>query len=154
MDSRPPSPADADPALGEAAAEDTDSALIRLAEPVGDLPLGGASADPAAEPRQWIDVHAEPPPLAAGNQVFVLQHPRGEPLQLAIGTVTGFNAGGTRVRYDANTKPGSSGSPCLDADLKLVALHHARDPAYPPAWNQAIPLSSIQQAWRERGVTP
>ena len=154
VNSRPPSAADWHPALSDAGPEETDSALIRLAEPIGDLPLGGASADPAAEPRQWIDVQAGPPALAAGNQVFVLQHPRGEPLQLAIGTVTGFNPAGTRVRYDANTKDGSSGSPCFDADLKLVALHHARDPAYPPAWNQAIPLSSIQQAWRARGVTP
>jgi hypothetical protein len=152
LDSRPPSPADADATLGEAGPEDTDSALIRLAEPIGELPLGGVSADPAAKPRQWIDVQAEAPPLTAGNQVFVLQHPSGEPLQLAVGTVTSFNAAGTRVRYDANTKPGSSGSPCLDADLKLVALHHARDPAYPPAWNQAIPLSSIQQAWQARGI--
>lgn len=154
VDSRPPSAADSDPALGDAGAEETDSALIRLAEPIGDLPLGGASADPAAESRQWIDVLAEPPSLAAGNQVFVLQHPRGEPLQLAIGTVTGFNAAGTRVRYDANTKDGSSGSPCFDADLKLVALHHAHDAAYPPAWNQAIPLSSIQQTWLVHGVAP
>lgn len=152
VDSRPPSAADWQPALSDAGPEETDSALIRLAEPIGDLPLGGASADPAAEPRQWIDVQAGPPALAAGNQVFVLQHPRGEPLQLAIGTVTGFNTPGTRVRYDANTKDGSSGSPCFDADLKLVALHHARDPAYPPAWNQAIPLSSIQQTWQVHGV--
>jgi Trypsin-like peptidase domain/Effector-associated domain 1 len=152
VDSRPPSPYDWTPALGDAGPEETDSALIRLAERVGDLPLGGASVDPAAKPRKWIDTQAEPPPLAEGNQVFLLQHPLGEPLQLAIGTVTEFNAPGTRVRYNANSKNGSSGSPCFDADLKLVALHHARDSGNPPAWNEAVPVSSLQKVWRSHGV--
>jgi hypothetical protein len=152
VDSRPPSEYDWNPTLGEAEPEEVDSALIRLADPIGDLPLGGASADPDAEPRRWITAAAEPPPMTAGNQVFLLQHPEGEPLQLAIGTVTEFNATGTRVRYDANSKDGSSGSPCLDADLQLVALHHAHDPAYPPDWNQAIPLAAIQKVWRDHGV--
>ena len=152
VDSRPPSPYDWNPALGDAEPEETDSALIRLANRVGDLPVGGASADPKAEPRKWIVVDAEPPTLTTGNQVFLLQHPKGEPLQLAIGTVIEFNSAGTRVRYNANSKDGSSGSPCFDADLKLVALHHARDPANPPAWNEAIPFSSIQKVWHDHGV--
>jgi hypothetical protein len=152
FDSRPPSPYDWSPTLGDAGPEETDSALIRLTERIGDLPVGGASADPAAEPRKWIAADAEPPPLTKGNQVFLLQHPKGQPLQLAIGTVTGFNSAGTRIRYSANSKDGSSGSPCFDADLKLVALHHGRDPANPPAWNEAIPLSSIQKVWRDHKV--
>lgn len=152
LDSRPPSQYDWSPALGDAEPQETDSALIQLADRVGDLPLGGASADPGAEPRMWIDAQAKAPPLTKGNQVFLLQHPDGEPLQLAIGTVTEFNAAGTRVRYDANSKKGSSGSPCFDAALNLVALHHARDPADPPAWNQAIPIGAIQQVWLDHGI--
>ena len=80
--------------------------------------------------------------------MFLLQHPKGEPLQLTVGTVTGFNSAGTRVRYDANSKDGSSGSPCFDADLQLVALHHAHDPDSPPKWNQAIPFSVIKKTWK------
>jgi len=152
VDCRPPSPHDWTPALGDAAPGETDSALIRLADPVGDLPVGGLTADPQAEPRGWIDVGAEPPPLAGGNHVFLLQHPRGDPLRLTIGTVTAFNAAGTRVRYNANSRDGSSGSPCFNADLRLVGLHHAHDPAYPPAWNQAIPFRLIQADWHGRGV--
>ena len=146
-----PSRHDWNPHLGDAGPDELDYALIRLADPVGDLPLGGASADPEAQPRQWIDTNADAPTLAAGNQVFLLQHPKGKPLQLAVGTVTEFNAAGTRIRYDANSRDGSSGSPVFDADLRLVALHHAHDPAYPPAWNQAIPLASIQKDWRDDG---
>jgi hypothetical protein len=150
VDSRPPSTFDWTPALGDAGPEETDSALIRLADPVGELPIGGSS-DPGDPPRGWI--RYEPgTPLVAGRQVFLLQHPEGEPLQLTIGTVTAFNNTGTRVRYDANSKNGSSGSPCLDADLRLVALHHAHDPGSPPAWNQAVPIGMVRDVWRKHGV--
>jgi len=152
VDAQPPSPHDWNPAVGDAAPEETDSALIRLEDRVGDRPVGGPTADPMAEPRGWIDANAEPPRLANGNQVFLLQHPKGGPLQLSIGTVTAFNAAGTRLRYNANSKDGSSGSPCFDARLRLAGLHHAHDPAYPPTWNQAIPLGLIQQGWRDHGV--
>jgi hypothetical protein len=150
VDSRPPSTFDWTPALGDAGPEETDSALLRLADPVGDLPLG-ASSDPDDPASGWI--RYEPgAPIAVGRQVFLLQHPQGEPLQLTIGTVTAFNGAGTRIRYDANSKDGSSGSPCFDADLRLVALHHAHDPHYPPAWNQAIPIGMVHQVWRKHGV--
>lgn len=148
----PPSRHDVWPDLGEPAAAEIDCAIIRLAEEIGHLPIGGASADPDAEPRKWIDVTAVPAPVTVGNQVFLLQHPEGEPVQLSIGTVAGLNPSGTRLRYDANSKPGSSGSPCFDADLRLVGLHHARDPVYPPGWNQAIPLEVMQRVWREAGL--
>lgn len=147
VDSQPPSQADWDPTLSEAGEKEGDYAILRLAEPIGDLPVGGDTVDPNAQPRKWIDTTADVPALTAGNQVFVLQHPRGEPLQLTVGTITEFNATGTRVRYDANSKDGSSGSPCFDADLRLVALHHAHDPATPPKWNQAIPFSVIKKTW-------
>jgi hypothetical protein len=153
VDKRPPSQYDWDPTIGDAEEEETDWALIRLAEAVGDLPVGGDTADAQVEPRGWINVSATVPAVTAGNQVFLLQHPRGEPLQLAIGTVKEFNASGTRLRYDANSKDGSSGSPLFNADLQLVALHHAHDNAVtPPRWNQAIPFSVIQKVWKDHHV--
>lgn len=153
VDNRPPSKYDWNPDLGDAGPEETDSALLRLAEPVGALPVGGSTGDPAAQQRGWIDATSEPPALAAGNQVFLLQHPKGEPLQLSIGTVKEFNVNGTRLRYDANSKDGSSGSPCFNADLQLVALHHAHDAAYPPKWNQAIPFGCVQKVWKARSIS-
>lgn len=153
VDDRPPSQFDWDPTLGEATGNEADYALIRLAEPIGGVPVGGPTIDPKAQqPRGWLDTAGKPAALAAGNQVFLLQHPLGEPLQMAVGTVTQFNNAGTRVRYDANSKKGSSGGPCLDADMQLVALHHARDPAEPPKWNQAIPLATLQEVWKARNV--
>lgn len=151
-DSRPPSESDRDPALGDAGAEEFDYALVRLAEPIGELPVGGGTADPLATPRGWIDVAAAAPAVVKGNQVFMLQHPSGEPLRLSIGSVENFNTGGTRMRHTANSKKGSSGSPCFNADLQLVALHHAHDPAYPPQWNQAVPFGLIQKVWQDNGL--
>jgi hypothetical protein len=153
VDRRSPSKYDWNPKLGEAAPDEIDSALLRLAESIGDTPVGGGMGDPEAKPRGWIDATAAPPVLAAGNQVFLLQHPKGEPLQLSIGTVKQFS--GTRIRYDANSKDGSSGAPCFNADLQLVALHHARDPADPPKWNQGIPFENIRKVFQNHQfVTP
>ncbi len=147
VDSRPPSKLDGHPELGDAGPDETDCAIIRLADPIGDQPVGGDTPDPKATPRGFIRVDLTPPAVAAGNQVFLLQHPLGEPLQLAIGAVQAFNGAGTRMRHDANSQRGSSGSPVFDADLQLVALHHARDAAEPPTWNEAVPFNSIQKAW-------
>jgi hypothetical protein len=152
VDNRPPSQFDWNPTLGDAGPEEIDCALLRLAENVGDTPVGGGMGDPQAQRRGWINATVTPPPLAAGNQVFLLQHPKGEPLQLSIGTVKEFNVSGTRLRYDANSKDGSSGSPCFNVDLQLVALHHARDPANPPKWNQAIPFGCVQKVFHEHGI--
>lgn len=148
IDRLPPSESDRTSSLGNPSSAELDYALLRLAEKVGDLPVGGDTVDPHAQPRGWIDIMAVPPPLVAGNQVFLLQHPKGEPLQLAIGTVTGFNSNGTRMRYDANSKDGSSGSPCFNIDFQLVGLHHARDLASTPKWNQAIPFAEIKKVWK------
>jgi hypothetical protein len=149
----PPSQSDWSPTVQEAAPEEVDCALLGLSEKIGDFPIGGDTLDNNAEPRGWIKPKDPVPPVAAGNQVFLVSHPEGEPLQLSIGTVTNFNASGTRVRYDANSKYGSSGSPLFNADLELVALHHARDLVKPPAWNQGIPFGQILRVWKQNNVS-
>lgn len=154
VDKAPPSDKDWDPTFGDAAADECDYALLRLAEDIGNAPIHGGLGDATATARSWIQATATPvPAVAAGNQVFLLQHPAGQPQQLTIGTVKSFNAIGTRVRYDANSKKGSSGSPLFNADLQLVALHHAHDPNDPPAWNQGVPFAAIQKMWTDRGIT-
>jgi hypothetical protein len=163
VDKLPPSPCDENPALGNPSDQELDYALLRLVEPFGEMPVGGDTVDSVVkdQPRGWINTSEAPAPLIAGNQVFLLQHPwaqpqvqppRPEPLTLSIGSVLQFNANGTRVRYDANTRDGASGCPCFNADLQLVALHHAHEPVNHPSWNQAIPFSMIKQAWTQKGI--
>jgi hypothetical protein len=83
----------------------------------------------------------------AGRVGSVLQHPEGSPVKLALGAVLAPNEISTRLRYDANTSKGLSGSPCFDAKLRLVGLHHSGGPFYDapckPKYNQAIPIGLI-----------
>jgi hypothetical protein len=132
--------------LGEGDDEPTmaqlDYALLRVAQPAGDMP------GPVGERRGWVQTKRGTPAAAFGEIVFVLQHPQGDPLKLAIGASKGSNSAGSRLMHDANTLRGSSGSPCLNARLELVALHNAGDPLYDgvigsPQQNQAVPVEWI-----------
>ena len=56
-----------------------------------------------------------------------------------------MNESGTRLRYDADTLNGSSGSGVFNQRLELAALHHAGDPASKirAQYNQGIPIGAI-----------
>jgi hypothetical protein len=117
-----------------------DYALLRLASKVGDdeLPDNGGK-------RGWVKASTLPALPEPTDIVFIVQHPKGEALKLAVGAVIKRNDNNSRVRYDTNTDKGSSGSPCFDAKLDLVALHHGGDPDWdkPAEFNQGIPMETI-----------
>jgi len=56
---------------------------------------------------------------------FVIQHPGGERKRLAYvrNQITRFDD--RVVQYLSDTQGGSSGSPVLDENAKIIALHHA-----------------------------
>ena len=145
VDRSPPSDQDTIVGGAEPKADELDYALLRLARPIGNESIG--STDPQAPPRGWFDVPATTPAILENEPLFVLQYPSDLRLQLAVGAVLGHSPGGTRLRHNARTLGGSSGSPCFDANLAMVALHHAGDPDYgtghAPTYNQAIPLGRI-----------
>lgn len=155
VDSSPPAGSDLVVGGAEPDAGECDYAFLRLAEPIGDEPL---SSEHDAPVRGWLPVADPPPAAASGHEVFVLQHPKQRPLALTLGRILGYNAGGNRLRHDANTQRGSSGSPCLNANLELIALHHAGDPDYDPQhrpeYNQAVPMAPIVQLLKQRAVKP
>jgi len=125
-------------------ANQLDYALLRIAEPVGLFAGGRAAVATSAQARGHLRLLAQAPSIQRGDTVYLLQHPQGWPLKLAAGTV--LNGGPRyRVRHDAATHPGSSGSPCFNEGLELVALHHATDPGNPtrPEFNQAVPIGLI-----------
>lgn len=129
-----------DPDSGE-----LDYALLRLAERVGEQPVG-TNASPGAPRRDWVDLAGAAVP-EIGSPLFIMQHPAGEPVKLAIDSVIGVNDNKTRIRYRANTEAGSSGSPCFDIDLNWVALHHSGDPDFDPdhkpEYNEGVPADAI-----------
>lgn len=117
---------------GTPEAGELDFALIRLAAPVGDE-LG------------WFQLR-ESMPDTQDTIVFVLQHPEGKPLKQSIGMVRESSTP-LRLRYDADTEPGSSGAAVLDQRLQLVALHHAGDPNFKitARYNQGVPVALIRK---------
>lgn len=149
-DSSPYSPAEktANPDQPEPTAEELDYALLLLANPVG----SDAYLDRPA--RGWMALRDALPALAEGAALLIVQHPDGAPMKLALDTnaVIGHFGSGRRLRYRTNTDPGSSGSPCLDLDWNLVALHHFGDPAWQqPRFNQGVPIELIVRRLRARG---
>jgi hypothetical protein len=105
----------ADWRLIESPVAELDFALVRLAEPAGDDTVTGGKRGVLRPTRTA---------LSTGSPLMILQHPDAEPLKLAIGSVVNPSVAPNRVSYTVNTKPGSSGSPCFNSALDLVALHH------------------------------
>ncbi len=76
------------------------------------------------------------PLSAAGNKhaihefLNIIQHPEGSPKMIALRENRVFGRGkkGFTLYYGADTLPGSSGSPVLNDEYEVVALHHAGAP--------------------------
>jgi V8-like Glu-specific endopeptidase len=141
--SKPFAPGDAAPGGRAAEAGELDYALLAVAGSPG---TDSALQNPVlgGETRGFMDLSSAQPLPAQNLGVFVLGHPAHEPMAISSGRVLSIAASGLRMRHDAYTLNGSSGSPVFDANFNLVALHHAGDPGSGPAqFNQAIPLALI-----------
>jgi hypothetical protein len=130
--------------------DELDYALLALSGSPGADPVGGDTNDPNPVARKWIEIPVTAHDFDTRKALFIVQHPDGKPMQVALDTnsVIALNGNKTRVRYTTTTQPGSSGSPCFNADWEWVALHHSGDPKYAhlglqPEFNQGIPLASI-----------
>jgi hypothetical protein len=139
------------------APNELDFVLARLEKAAGNEKVGG-SGEPESSARGWLEVPDSVHEFVPDSSLFILQHPEGAPLKLALDThsVIGVNANGTRVRHRTNTEGGSSGSPCFDENWNLVALHHSGDPNYdginPPGYNRAIPIAAIRGLLGDRDL--
>ncbi len=123
------------PAPGE-----LDFALLKLAQPAGEHPVGDTV-------RGWYKLPEKAPQAAPDAPILILQHPGAAPMKLAMDpqSFIGPNAGGTRLKYRTNTENGSSGAPVCTMDWELIALHHFGDPAWgAPKFNQGVPIGLIR----------
>lgn len=76
------------------------------------------------QPRSHYPIRFTPLRIAR-NQVLLLgHHPRGETIKSSFLTSPEFNKNQTRIKYQGDTMPGSSGGAIVDASGRLVGLHH------------------------------
>jgi Trypsin-like peptidase domain/Effector-associated domain 1 len=119
---------------GGGTADHLDFALLRLNKAVGKQDMGNGLR------RGRIKFANPPSPIpVADDPVFIVQYPRDKPLTMSVGTVLGMGDGGARLRYEASTEGGSSGSAVFDEQSRLVALHQIGDSYY----NQGILIGKI-----------
>ncbi len=132
--------------------DELDYALLLLKQPVGQMEPPGQ----ALRRRGWVDLwdtpwDCQPPPpqgaavMTRDSQVIVLQHPLGGPQTYATRKFKDENALHTRMRYEWMTAPGSSGSPCLNQEYRVFALHHLGDERWNAlAASQGVPIKLIR----------
>ena len=99
------------------------------------------------------------PDAAPNETVMIVQHPAGQPFMLALGEIVGFNASRTRLRYRANTEPGSARSPCFDVNWRPIGMHLGRQtrPRFLNLRQQAdvsfgVPLAAVVARLAQRGL--
>ena len=148
IDSSPPNAAEEAGQEGQPTPDELDYALLYVDGKPGDDPAGKAEGLKESPARGFIEQPIDPPTFNPDDPLYILQHPKGDPLQWAFDTsaIIGERDNGLRVRYRTNTLDGSSGSPCFNANFELVALHHMGDPgASPAAFNQGVPFPVIMK---------
>ncbi len=138
----------------EPTVNELDLAVLRLARPAGTLAVGDKPEADGTE-RGWIKLlDAGTPPLTRDMPLFIVQHPKAEPIKLALESVSILDVDTlrTRVHHRTNTELGSSGSPCFDQNWNLVAVHHSGETRAEPGANEGIPIDTIVSHLQNQGV--
>jgi endonuclease G, mitochondrial len=76
----------------------------------------------------WLRLIEEQGKIVLGEFVNVIQHPNGEPKQLALRENRVVDRLENFLHYETDTAPGSSGSPVFNDQWEVVALHHSGVP--------------------------
>jgi hypothetical protein len=142
-----------------------------------DYALVAVAPKPGLEAYGWLPLIADLGKLLVGEKVTFIQHPNGEPKQLAIRDNQVVDELELFLHYQTDTDPGSSGSPVLNDQWEVVALHHSGVPkrnskgeVLPPdgraweegmgeqriAWeaNEGVLVSRLVQHIREQPLPP
>jgi len=99
-----------------------------------------------------------------GEPVFIIQHPNGESKKISLlnNRMMIRDEKSSYLYYEADTEPGSSGSPVFNRQWEVVALHHSVEYARDPAdrflakdgslWNEAMGTAAIKTMSFNEGV--
>ncbi len=66
--------------------------------------------------------------VVTGERINIIQHPAGEPKQVAMRDNRAVGVDDVFLHYRADTKRGSSGSPVFNDEWELIGLHHSGVP--------------------------
>jgi endonuclease G len=98
--------------------------------------------------KEWgyLEIDAETIP-SSGAQLSIIQHPKGDDKRIVLGTNEVVGQIDQYLYYSTNTKKGSSGSPVLSKNWKVVALHHgvAMQPINGQEANEGILFKKIME---------
>ncbi|MEM9646741.1 MAG: serine protease, partial [Planctomycetota bacterium] len=101
--------------------EDLDVAIVAI----GSRTSGNISLDELPV----LSLVPDPDFVLAGDRLNIVQHPAGEPKQVALRDNTVLAVPDESfIHYRSDTKRGSSGSPVLNDEWQLVGLHHSGVP--------------------------
>lgn len=78
--------------------------------------------------RGWCPLIAGSGKAIVGERVNIIQHPGGERMQVTVRDNTILAVVEDFLQYEADTRPGSSGSPVFNEQWEMAALHHAGVP--------------------------
>jgi V8-like Glu-specific endopeptidase len=116
--------------------------------------LDYAIVEVSGVPAEFAPLTLIPNGVSAGSRIVIVQHPLGEYKQISMQGTVVF-ADERLVRYESKTDHGSSGSPVLNWNAEVVALHHAgaaapqSGSAGQPQLKEAINMTAILRHVRE-----
>ncbi|MGH8573831.1 MAG: DNA/RNA non-specific endonuclease, partial [Gammaproteobacteria bacterium] len=103
----------------------------------------------ALDDYMWCPLLKEPGKIVAGEPINIIQHPKGERKQVVIREnrlLDALEGAELFYHYEADTEPGSSGSPVFNDQWKVVALHHS---GVPKRNNKGELLGTDGKVWRK-----
>lgn len=109
-------------------------------------------SDSAGSTRGWINFLDRDYRFELGEPAVILQHPDGGPLQIALSStaIVGVDEPSGRISYNVDTSPGSSGAPCFNSDLDLMALHIGS--SIDLHSNQGVTVNAILRSLQDHGL--
>ncbi len=111
-----------------------------------DYSLVAVAPRPGLAAYGWLPLIADTGKLLVGEAVNIIQHPNGEPKQLAIRHNQVVDELELFLHYRTDTDPGSSGAPVFNDQWEVVALHHS---GVPKRNAQGEVLTSDGRIWQE-----
>gem|GEM_PF-1244622 len=111
-----------------------------------DYSLVAVAPHPELAAYGWLPLIADTGKVLVGESVNIIQHPNGEPKQLAIRHNQVVDELELFLHYQTDTDPGSSGAPVFNDQWEVVALHHS---GVPKRNDQGEVVTSDGRIWQE-----